>query len=189
MDAETRDAVVRAFTTGEEVNPEYTRALFGQRKMGSQFGPWLPRTKFDFVDPRNEFQRVPYDQLPPGAAMSGCVYLRSKAAHVIRGAIEQVAALNELPDDVKKKVRLEVRDHGPQLVTDEHLPIRPADEMWLVLGPVSKEDSRLMAYTVIPGRLVRGINAEIDGQPESVDKLIAAGLPYAVKSIKDEPRA
>lgn len=187
MDATSSELIVGAFKVGEEVNPDYTRALFGQRRTGSQYGTWIPRTAFDFTDPRNEFKLVRPEELPAGAGHDGCIYFRSKAAHIIRGAIEQVAGLNELPDDVKVKVRMEKGPHGPQLVTDEHLPIRSADECWLVLGPVSDTDRRLMVYTVIPGRLVRGFNPEVDGPPDNLDKLISSGLPYAVKSKRDEP--
>lgn len=185
MDAVMREMVIRAFEVGRQVNRDYTEAMFGSRKSGSQFGTWVPRTPQDFIDPRNQFEMVPPDQLPKGTYWPGCIYLRSTAPHVIDDAVEEISSLPDLPPEIQKTVRIETGPRGPELVTDANLRIGPAHEMWLLLGPVSKTDGRLIPYSVYPGRLARGLNPELGDNMTDVKALIASGIPYSVKSKHD----
>jgi hypothetical protein len=182
MDARMQDLVRGAFELCSRINPEHLSTLWGQRRYGSQFGNWFPLRIEDVLDPMTGFELVPHSQLPNGTAMTGCLYFRTKAPHVIHNAIEQVAALNALPPEMQQGVEITYGDHGPRLVTDRPLEIKPAEEVWLILGPVSGDDSRLIPYTFIVGQLLCGWNTETDGPIPSIQTLIATRKPYAVTS-------
>jgi hypothetical protein len=155
---------------------------------GSQWGNWIPRTKADYTDPKNGFEMVAPEQLPAGCYIPGCLYFRTTAPHVLQGAVEQVAALTELPPHLREKVRMEMGPHGPVLLVDEYLPIRPAKEAWLILGPLSREQrDTMIPWTAHPGRLVAGIDSEIAKHPADLAGLLALNLPFGVKSTKDKP--
>lgn len=185
MDAVMREMVIRAFEVGRQTNKDYTESLFGHRRSGSQFGTWVPRTPQDFIDPRNQFEMVPLDQLPKGAYWPGCVYLRSTASHLVKDAIRLVSSLPELPPEIQERVRIQAGEHGPELVTDANLPVEPATEVWLILKPISGMDGRLIPYKVFPGRPTRDLNPELGDNMEDVESLVASGIPYSVKSKRD----
>jgi hypothetical protein len=186
MDA--RELIESAFNNCARVMLEQLATMYGQRTSGSQWGNWIPRTKADYTDPKNGFELVPKEQLPEGCSIPGCLYFRTTAPHVLQGAVEQVAALTELPQHLREKVRMEMGPHGPELRVDEYLPVRPANEAWLILGPLSRDQPNMMIpWTAYPGRLMAGIDTEIAKHPADLAGLLALNLPFSVKSTKDKP--
>jgi hypothetical protein len=184
---DVREVMQKAFSNAARMNPDHFATLFGQRTSGSQWGSWIPMKPEDYINPLNGFEHVKAEDLPPGCHISGCLYFRSANPRVLKGAIEQVAALNELPEKDRQKVRVEMGEHGPVLMMDDHLPIRTAKEAWLIIAPFSRDrPDLLISWKAFPGRLVAEIDPEIARHPTDLAGLLALGLPFGVKSTKDK---
>jgi hypothetical protein len=168
---DVREVMQKAFSNAARMNPDHFATLFGQRTSGSQWGSWIPMKPEDYINPLNGFEHVKAEDLPPGCHISGCLYFRSANPRVLKGAIEQVAALNELPEKDRQKVRVEMGEHGPVLI----------------IAPFSRDrPDLLISWKAFPGRLVAEIDPEIARHPTDLAGLLALGLPFGVKSTKDK---
>lgn len=171
--------ILEALHATERLLPDHAKTLLGQRPRGSQWGPDnCPRflTWYTIVV---EWEEVPHDKLPPASWLSFCRYFRTVSPFILRGAVERVAILNELPAELQAQVSLVKSAHGYDLVLPAGtvLSEKPAEEAWVILGPASKEDPTLIVWTTFPGRLAAGLDPGFDGQIASVD----FSKPYAVK--------
>ncbi len=189
----TVDLIAAAIAVTREVSVEggpyagHDRTLVGQRKHGSQWGQVVPLQLEDYLFPLWEV--VPNTDLLPGTFHPSCLYFRTTDPTFLDDAVECVSALNALPEQLKVRVHVANGDHGPQFVlpADVVLPKKPAEEAWLILGPVSDEDKRLMIWTAYPGRLLRALDADIEGTAQWVNGNVptsgAFEQPFAVKVV------